>query len=93
MPELLTRWIVYVLISRRARRSYVGVTTDVSRRLAQHNGRRPGGARSTRAGRPWRLARRFGPYATRAQAQRIEAELKRRRGAEQRLRGPFAPPH
>ncbi len=88
MPGGPPRWSVYVLVSRGAARSYVGISTDCARRLAQHNGRAPGGARSTRAGRPWRLARRFGPYATRAQAQRIEAAIKRLRRAE-RLR--YAP--
>ena len=31
---------------------YCGVTTDLDRRLAQHNGRLPGGARYTRPRRP-----------------------------------------
>ncbi len=35
---------------------YCGVTTDTARRLAQHNGERPGGARYTRGRRPVRLA-------------------------------------
>lgn len=73
-------WWVYVLCSS-SRRTYVGVTNDLSRRLAQHNGELPGGAKSTRAGRPWTLGAQFGPFATRADAQRIEYRVKRRRGA------------
>ncbi len=82
-------WSVYLLVSGRDGATYVGVSTDVERRLAQHNGELPGGAKRTRAGRPWKLDRRWGPYEDRAEAQRVEYELKRRRGAERRL-GPDA---
>lgn len=73
-------WSVYVLRSRAGPRTYVGIALDPKRRLAQHNGRVPGGAKSTRAGRPWRLAKTFGPFETRGQAQRVEASIKRLRG-------------
>jgi predicted GIY-YIG superfamily endonuclease len=71
-------WTVYVLVS--SSRTYVGVTTDVRRRVVQHNGDLPGGARSTRAGRPWRVARTWGPFATRGEALRVEHLVKRLRG-------------
>lgn len=80
-------WQVYVLVSRRARATYVGVTTDVWRRARQHNGELSGGARSTRRGRPWRLARTLGPFATRAEAQRAEHALKRLRARERLAEG------
>lgn len=35
---------------------YCGVTSNLERRLAQHNGLKPGGARYTRGRRPVRLA-------------------------------------
>lgn len=76
----MTGWTVYVLVSKATARTYVGITTDAKRRLAQHNGVRPGGAKATRAGRPWRLAKHYGPYATRGEAQSIEWRVKRRRG-------------
>jgi putative endonuclease len=72
-------WIVYVLVSRRGR-TYVGVTDDLRRRIAAHNGMRPGGAKVTRAGRPWRLGALYGPVPTRGAAQRLEHALKRLRG-------------
>lgn len=78
----VTEWWVYVLLSVDERRTYVGVAVDVSRRLRQHNGELSGGARSTRAGRPWRVAARFGPLADRSAACRCEAAVKRRRGHE-----------
>lgn len=78
-------WQVYVLASATLAATYVGVTVDLERRLRQHNGELPGGARATRRGRPWRTARVFGPFADRAEAQRVEHAVKRLRGDE-RLR-------
>jgi len=72
-------WFVYVLVSA-AGRTYVGVATDVARRLRQHNGELVGGARATRAGRPWRVGGVVGPLTTRGRAQAIEHLVKRRRG-------------
>ena len=74
-------WFVYVLVSRATARTYVGIALDLERRLAQHNGEVRGGARSTRAGRPWVLGASFGPYGSRGEAQSVEARLKRERGA------------
>jgi predicted GIY-YIG superfamily endonuclease len=73
-------WFTYVLRSGSARRTYVGVTTDVARRARQHNGELAGGARSTRAGRPWTVAAVHGPFPTRGRAQQLEHALRRRRG-------------
>lgn len=80
------RWYVYVLISARGR-TYVGVAVDVERRLRQHNGLLAGGARATRAGRPWRVGQVVGPLPGRGRAQAAEHLLKQRRG-HQRL-APF----
>lgn len=79
-------WRVYVLTSP-AGRTYVGVTTDPERRLAQHNGQLAGGARSTRAGRPWSLGAIYGPYASRGEAQAAEYRLRRLRGTERLVWG------
>ncbi|HFE45205.1 MAG TPA: GIY-YIG nuclease family protein [Nannocystis exedens] len=73
-------WYVYVLLSADRRRTYVGVTTDLDRRLQQHNGDLPGGAKATRQGRPWTLGASCGPKSSRSEAQQIEYRLKRRRG-------------
>jgi predicted GIY-YIG superfamily endonuclease len=69
-------WVVYVLVSKTQRRTYVGVTNDVEHRVLQHEGRLPGGASSTRAARPWSLGAMYGPFATRGAAQRAEARVK-----------------
>lgn len=73
-------WFVYVLLSEGTGATYVGITVDVERRLAQHNGLLSGGARRTRMGRPWRVAARCGPFADRGTALRLEHELKGHRG-------------
>lgn len=55
---------------------YCGVTTDMERRLAQHNGLRPGGARYTRSRRPVRLEA-SRACASLSEALRLEARVKR----------------
>jgi len=55
---------------------YCGVTTDPVRRLAEHNGELPGGARYTAARRPVRLAA-AAAVSDRAAACRAEARVKR----------------
>ena len=72
-------WFVYVLVSRTGR-TYVGVTTDVDRRLGQHNGLQRGGARATRAWRPWKIGRILGPLPSRGRALSLEYRVKRLKG-------------
>ena len=73
-------WYVYVLYSESTHRTYVGVTIDIDRRLVEHNGEKPRGAKSTRYGRPWKIISKHGPYADRSEAQRMEARIKKLRG-------------
>ena len=51
-PTGSSRWFVYIIQSIGGR-LYTGITTDVERRLRQHNGELVGGARYTRTDRPW----------------------------------------
>ncbi len=68
-------WWVYML--RCADGSlYTGITTDVSRRVAEHNGAGGLGARYTRSRRPVELVYAEGA-GNRAEASRREAALKR----------------
>lgn len=68
-------WFVYVL--RCADGSlYTGITTDITRRLAEHNGDGGLGARYTRNRRPVTLAY-FEPADSRSHASRREAAIKR----------------
>ena len=68
-------WCVYIL--RCADGSfYTGITTDPSRRLAEHNGDGPRGARYTRSRRPVELVY-AEPAPSRHAAARREAAIKR----------------
>lgn len=55
MSEVDTAWCCYLLETSDAgsKRTYVGATPDVDRRLKQHNGLQSGGAKAT-SGRAWR---------------------------------------
>ena len=67
-------WCVYML--RCADGSlYTGITTDVVRRVAEHNGAGALGARYTRSRRPVKLVH-VEPAADRAEATRREAAIK-----------------
>ena len=78
----VTDWFVYVLVSCDETRTYVGIAHDPEERLLAHNGARPGGAKATRAGRPWTIGRTLGPYGGRARAQQVEWALKQYRGRD-----------
>lgn len=81
----MAEWFVYVLVSMTTQRTYVGVTNDLRRRLDQHNGMMPGGAKSTRQARPWRIGCTHGPFETKSEALSVEFRLKKFRGLD-RLR-------
>ena len=59
----------------------LGQLDYMERRLDQHNGLLRGGARRTRADRPWRIGKRYGPYELRGDALRAERAVKKLRGA------------
>jgi putative endonuclease len=74
---------------------YCGVTTDLARRLAEHNGELPGGARYTRSRRPVRLAASL-EVSGRAEALAVEWRIKRCTRSDklallQALAGPVGP--
>lgn len=72
-------WWVYIL--RCADGSlYTGITTDVARRVAEHNTGGAAAARYTRGRTPVRLAY-VKAASSRAEAARLEAEIKRLRRA------------
>lgn len=73
-------WYVYLLVCADGT-LYCGVTTNVLRRLAQHNGGMAGGARYTRSRRPVRLLA-CKECADRRQALRLERAVKARPRAQ-----------
>lgn len=79
-------WYVYVIQSLQVRAGargkilpgfhYVGCTTDVKRRLREHNGELKGGGRYTSKLRPWALRAVFGTYLNQSEALKAERALK-----------------
>lgn len=70
--------------SRPRARYYVGMSCDLGRRIRQHNGLISGGARRTRAGRPWTVIATIEGFASMRAALRAEWRVKRARGNLQR---------
>lgn len=68
-------WFVYIIRSSITDRLYTGITTDLDRRLREHNGSRLG-AKATRAGRPWEAVYKA-PYSSKSEALRQEHAIKR----------------
>lgn len=77
-------WTVYMLVNGQGR-TYVGITTDVERRLRQHNGTITGGARATRGRGPWQVLYVEPGFTDRAAAQSREYHLKKDRATRRRL--------
>jgi putative endonuclease len=74
-------WYVYVLLCADTT-FYTGITTDLSRRILEHNGGRLG-ARYTRPRRPVRLAY-FETFDGRSKASKREAAIKKMSRSEKR---------
>ena len=76
--ECCKQYVCYMLVSTTSRKTYVGCTNNVKKRLRQHNGEIKGGARYTQQGRPWEikfLVCGFGP--SRSLACKFETHWKR----------------
>jgi predicted GIY-YIG superfamily endonuclease len=79
------KWILYLLYSRKLKRSYLGITTDLERRARQHRGEIRGGARATRAATDWELIVAIRGFTNRSVASRWEKLVKGRvRGVDNR---------
>ncbi|XP_050210518.1 structure-specific endonuclease subunit slx1 [Mercurialis annua] len=70
-------WCVYLILSTNPPiKTYVGVTNHFSRRLNQHNGELKGGAKASRAGRPWVCACIVHGFNDRSEACEFESKWK-----------------
>lgn len=85
-------WTLYLLYHKAGNRTYLGVTTNVERRLRQHRGELVGGARFTsriQAAFPegeWTLVATLNPFPNQSEVTRWERLLKlKTRGLKQRL--------
>lgn len=78
-------WSVYLLYNSTINRTYIGCTTDVVRRLRQHNGEIRGGARATSRAKGWQLVAHAEGFLTKSSACRWERIVKcRAKGLEAR---------
>ncbi|XP_024992911.1 structure-specific endonuclease subunit slx1 [Cynara cardunculus var. scolymus] len=70
-------WSIYLILSTNPPfKTYVGVTTNFSRRLRQHNGELKGGAKASQAGRPWICACLIRGFASKSEACKFEFKWK-----------------
>jgi putative endonuclease len=67
-------FIVYILKSLSKNRYYVGQTSDLARRVSEHNS---GHTKSTKFGIPWKIIW-SGEFASRAEAVKKETQIKKR---------------
>ena len=79
----MSEWTVYILRCK-DNSLYTGITTDVERRLEEHNNNNQLGARYTRARRPVVLVYQE-RLASRSEAARREAQIKQLSRAEKEL--------
>lgn len=63
---------VYVLKSGRSGKRYIGHTSDLERRLKEHNA---GHVKSTKAGQPWTIVA-YKKFSSRSEARWVERSLK-----------------
>jgi len=71
----MKQWFVYLLQGRQ-QRFYCGITTDLERRVQEHNTDRSRASKCAWAARPLRLVWSM-PADSRSEASRIEAQVKR----------------
>ena len=71
MPE----WFVYIILTEK-KRLYTGITTDIERRLKEHSGALPRGAKFFRSDRPQKIVY-VEPCKNRSEASIKEAAIKK----------------
>jgi predicted GIY-YIG superfamily endonuclease len=76
------RWVTYILTTQRSRRTYVGVTPELRRRLRAHNGEVAGGAKYTRGDRPWAVLATVRGFHSKVRERETETERERERETE-----------
>ena len=78
-------YVCYFLNS--GRKTYIGITNNLARRIRQHNGEIKGGAKYTR-GRQWTIVYVIGYFSNKSEAMKFEYRFKRSgRGLNGRIRG------
>tara|TARA_B100000427_G_scaffold322373_1_gene324277 strand:+ start:428 stop:742 length:315 start_codon:yes stop_codon:yes gene_type:complete len=78
-------WYCYLLVGFGGKHTYIGATTNVERRLRQHNGELCGGAKRTNCNRPWRVLA-YVEVGEKIETLQLEWRMKRARGIKNRLK-------
>jgi predicted GIY-YIG superfamily endonuclease len=76
----MTDYLCYILASSDHKKTYVGITNNLHRRLRQHNGEICGGAKSTKHARPWSVATTITGFRSRSEALMFEWAMHHTRG-------------
>ena len=76
----MTDYLCYILASSDHKKTYVGITNNLRRRLRQHNGEICGGAKSTKHARPWSVATTITGFRSRSEALMFEWAMHHTRG-------------
>lgn len=75
-PREKKAYYCYLIVSLKNGRTYIGYSSNPHRRLREHNGEIKGGAKSTRAHRPYRLHCIVGTFSTIGKAMSFEYNWK-----------------
>ena len=84
-------WWIYILNSTQAKyknHTYVGMTCNADRRLMQHNGELPGGAKYTSSKGPWQFLLHMSGFPDRCSALQAEWSIKEACRANYKFYGP-----
>ena len=81
-------WVLYILSTRDRRHTYSGVTTNLARRLRQHNKEIKGGAKYTSMRGPWHVITCVAGFRNRSHAMQYEYRMHHPRKARGRWFNP-----
>jgi putative endonuclease len=84
-PKKPCNYVCYLLKSETSNRTYIGVTTNLKKRLRQHNGEICGGAKYTRSHRPWKPVLCVSGFYTKNQALSFEYRVKKKKNSKNKL--------
>ena len=82
---IICNYVCYLLKSTISNRTYIGVTTNLTKRLRQHNGDICGGAKYTRSFRPWKPVLTVSGFYTKNQTLSFEYRVKKKRNNKNKL--------
>jgi putative endonuclease len=82
---IICNYVCYLLKSQTSNRTYIGVTTNLKKRLRQHNGEICGGAKYTKSNRPWIPILCVSGFYTKNQTLSFEYRVKKKKNSKNKL--------